>query len=509
MPPARSASPTAPPATHRSPGGRSRRHASCSASCSSRRTSTSSTRPAPRSTRCSSTTSTRRSSKATPEGEISPGLASLEISEDGLTYTLTLQEGVTFHDGDPLTASDVVWSLEQLRRRGRQRGGDARPASRRSRRTDDLDRGAHAHRAGQRPRLQPQPPCRRRAQRGRHRPRERPPTAPARSRSASGTRARSITLLRNDDYWGDAGRRRRGRVPVLHRPQRRRQRAARRRRRRDHRRRLRAASASSRTTPTTSSRPARRTASSRSASTTPTRRCPTSGSARRSPRRSTRQGILELNNGYGTIIGAPGAADRPVVRGPHRPVPVRPRGGAGAARGGRLRRRPRPDVRRAQLLPGAASPTTSCPSSPTSASTSTCRPSSSRRGSSRCTPTTTTTSRYVLHVEPRDLDNYANPEYYWLYDNPEVQQLLADAEDRRPIPTRPTSCAARPPSRSPTTPRRSGCTCSPRPRRLAAGRDRATRVRRAGPLRRLSDSSSATTTRHSRPACGSCRAARA
>lgn len=52
--------------------------------------------------------------KASPEGEISPGLATLEVSEDGLTYTLTLQEGVTFHDGDPLTASDVVWTLNAI-----------------------------------------------------------------------------------------------------------------------------------------------------------------------------------------------------------------------------------------------------------------------------------------------------------------------------------------------------------------------------------------------------------
>ena len=35
---------------------------------------------------------------------------------------------------------------------------------------------------------------------------------------------------------------------------------------------------------------------------------------------------------------------------------------------------------------------------------------------------------YVLHVEPRDLDNYANPDYYWLYDSPEVQELLAAAK---------------------------------------------------------------------------------
>lgn len=34
----------------------------------------------------------------------------------------------------------------------------------------------------------------------------------------------------------------------------------------------------------------------------------------------------------------------------------------------------------------------------------------------------------VLHVEPRDIANYANPDYYWHYDNPEVQQLVADAK---------------------------------------------------------------------------------
>jgi peptide/nickel transport system substrate-binding protein len=53
--------------------------------------------------------------RAAPDGTISPGLASLEVSEDGLTYTLALQEGVTFHDGSPLVAADVVWSLDQLR----------------------------------------------------------------------------------------------------------------------------------------------------------------------------------------------------------------------------------------------------------------------------------------------------------------------------------------------------------------------------------------------------------
>jgi peptide/nickel transport system substrate-binding protein len=36
-------------------------------------------------------------------------------SDDGLTYTFTLAEGVTFHDGSPLTSADVVWTFDRLR----------------------------------------------------------------------------------------------------------------------------------------------------------------------------------------------------------------------------------------------------------------------------------------------------------------------------------------------------------------------------------------------------------
>ena len=54
--------------------------------------------------------------RRTPEQEIEPALASdWTVSEDGLTYTFDLREGVTFHDGQALTPQDVVWSLTTRR----------------------------------------------------------------------------------------------------------------------------------------------------------------------------------------------------------------------------------------------------------------------------------------------------------------------------------------------------------------------------------------------------------
>ena len=51
-----------------------------------------------------------------PDGSVNPGLAkSWEISEDGLTYTFTLQDGVTFHDGTTMDAEDVKFSLDRAR----------------------------------------------------------------------------------------------------------------------------------------------------------------------------------------------------------------------------------------------------------------------------------------------------------------------------------------------------------------------------------------------------------
>lgn len=47
-----------------------------------------------------------------PVGRLAEGW---EISEDGLSYMFVLREGVSFHDGTPLTPADVVYTFDRLR----------------------------------------------------------------------------------------------------------------------------------------------------------------------------------------------------------------------------------------------------------------------------------------------------------------------------------------------------------------------------------------------------------
>jgi peptide/nickel transport system substrate-binding protein len=57
--------------------------------------------------------------KPMPDGQMSPCLAtSWQESEDGLTYEFELRPGVTFHNGDPLTAEDVQFSFERYKGAG-------------------------------------------------------------------------------------------------------------------------------------------------------------------------------------------------------------------------------------------------------------------------------------------------------------------------------------------------------------------------------------------------------
>ncbi len=50
-----------------------------------------------------------------PDGTIVPGLAASVTNPDPLTYRIVLRRGVRFWDGSPLTAADVVFSLERAR----------------------------------------------------------------------------------------------------------------------------------------------------------------------------------------------------------------------------------------------------------------------------------------------------------------------------------------------------------------------------------------------------------
>jgi peptide/nickel transport system substrate-binding protein len=53
--------------------------------------------------------------KLTDDGDIEPLLAAgEEVSEDGLTYTITLRDDVTFHSGKALTSADVKASVEAV-----------------------------------------------------------------------------------------------------------------------------------------------------------------------------------------------------------------------------------------------------------------------------------------------------------------------------------------------------------------------------------------------------------
>src|SRR6185369_5363621 len=51
---------------------------------------------------------------ATPSGTYEPDLASsYDISEDGKTYTFYLRPDAMFHDNSPVTADDIVFTVQK------------------------------------------------------------------------------------------------------------------------------------------------------------------------------------------------------------------------------------------------------------------------------------------------------------------------------------------------------------------------------------------------------------
>lgn len=52
--------------------------------------------------------------KPDSDGNLVPAVASdYAISEDGMTYTFTLRDGIKFHDGNPVTVDDIKYSLDR------------------------------------------------------------------------------------------------------------------------------------------------------------------------------------------------------------------------------------------------------------------------------------------------------------------------------------------------------------------------------------------------------------
>lgn len=53
--------------------------------------------------------------RLTPNGEIESDLAkSIDVSENKLTYTVTLKDDIFFHDGNPVTADDVLFTIQKI-----------------------------------------------------------------------------------------------------------------------------------------------------------------------------------------------------------------------------------------------------------------------------------------------------------------------------------------------------------------------------------------------------------
>lgn len=64
--------------------------------------------------------------RADKDGNIEPGLATFNVSPDGMEVTFHLRHGVKFHSGDELTADDVIFSHNRMAKRAAHYGRRAR-----------------------------------------------------------------------------------------------------------------------------------------------------------------------------------------------------------------------------------------------------------------------------------------------------------------------------------------------------------------------------------------------
>jgi peptide/nickel transport system substrate-binding protein len=359
------------------------------------------------------------------DGEPGAGLADVpEISEDGTVYTFTLQDGVTFHDGDPLTASDVAWTLEQSR-------GETAVAG-----TDLASVSAVAAVDDQTVEVTLTQPdndllfnLSRRAgvvlNEG----------ATGLQNTANGTgpftledwsQGSSITLARFDGYWGDPA----GAAEVTFQYY------------TDPNAAVNALSAGDADLLTGVSTDligqfeddddfvvTEGTTNGEFTLGFNNSRAPFDDvEVRRAVRQAIdKEGVLELYNGYGTLIGGPVPPTDPWYEDLTGELPYDPDAArtaleaAGVAAGTQL----------TFVVPNIY---------PTTVSEYVASQLAEVGLEVEIVPVefsvwleqVFTNVDYdmtaVLHVEPRDIDNYANPEYYWRYDNPEVQQLVADAK---------------------------------------------------------------------------------
>ncbi|MFZ2072718.1 MAG: ABC transporter substrate-binding protein [Minisyncoccia bacterium] len=54
--------------------------------------------------------------RKSPDGTLIPDLAEkYEVSKDGLTYTFTLKDKIYFHDGKPVTADDIIFTINEVK----------------------------------------------------------------------------------------------------------------------------------------------------------------------------------------------------------------------------------------------------------------------------------------------------------------------------------------------------------------------------------------------------------